>query len=205
MYEGGCALFLFLQDGVLDTSELSARFVPVLADVGLECLGVEWGGDGHRGTLRVYIEAAGREVDLDDCERASHALSAFLDTEDPIAGAYVLEVSSPGIDRPIFTAGQFARHLGAEVRVTLKLPIQGRRRFRGRIHSVASARITIDAEGTTTEFDIADVEAARLVPDWSALGLAPQPKPGAGSGRGGKRAGPTKAKSKQSSKSTQHS
>ncbi len=205
MYEGGCALFLFLQDGVLDTSELSARFVPVLADVGLECLGVEWGGDGHRGTLRVYIEAAGREVDLDDCERASHALSTFLDREDPIAGAYVLEVSSPGIDRPIFTTEQFARHLGAEVRVTLKLPIQGRRRFRGRVLSIASTRITLDADGAATEFDIADVEAARLVPDWSALGYAPQPKSGAGPGRAAKHAGRAKAKGKRSSKSTQQS
>jgi ribosome maturation factor RimP len=102
----------------------------------------------------------------------------LLDVEDPIPGNYVLEVSSPGIDRPLFTAAQFARVCGQEVKVVLKAPLEGRRRLRGMLSSVDGERITLDAEGKTIAFEHALVESARVVPDWVALGYAPQPKPG---------------------------
>ncbi|WP_343222364.1 MULTISPECIES: ribosome maturation factor RimP [Metallibacterium] len=177
---------MFLQDRILDTHALFECIAPVLAGIGLECLGIEWGGDGHGGTLRVYIEVAGREIDLDDCEKASREISVALDRDDPIPGAYVLEVSSPGIDRPLFSAAQFARHLHAEAKVTLRLPLQGRRRMRGYIHAVTGTRIALDVDGACIEFDFADIESARLVPDWVALGYAPQPKAGAGRAKNGK-------------------
>jgi len=87
-------------------------------------------------------------------------------------------VSSPGIDRPLFTAEQFGRVLGQEVKVVLKAPIEGRRRLRGKLAQVQGERIVLEAEGKTFEFDQADVESARVVPDWVALGYVPQPKPG---------------------------
>ena len=166
----------------MDTQALAQRFTEVLADLGLECLGVEFNPSHGQSTLRVYLDvldhADGREVTVDDCEAASRELSALLDVEDPIPGHYLLEVSSPGIDRPLFTAEQFARVLGQEVKVLLKAPVEGRRRLRGKLVAVDGERLTFVAEGKTFEFDHGDVESARVVPDWAALGYVPQPKPG---------------------------
>jgi ribosome maturation factor RimP len=166
----------------MDTQALAQRFTEVLADLGLECLGVEFSPSQGQSTLRVYLDvldhAEGREVTLDDCEGASRELSALLDVEDPIPGHYALEVSSPGIDRPLFTAEQFGRVVGQEVRVLLKAPLEGRRRLRGRLAAVDGERLTFEAEGKTFEFDHDAVESARVVPDWAALGYVPQPKPG---------------------------
>src|SRR5690242_14126192 len=166
----------------MDTQALAQRFTDTLADLGLECLGVEFSPSQGQSTLRVYLDvldrAEGREVTLDDCEAASRELSALLDVEDPIPGHYVLEVSSPGIDRPLFTAAQFARVVGQEVKVLLKAPIEGRRRLRGKLAAVDGERLTFEAEGKTFEFGHDAVESARVVPDWAALGYVPQPKPG---------------------------
>ncbi|MFC5743423.1 ribosome maturation factor RimP [Dyella tabacisoli] len=167
----------------MDTHALATRFTEVLADLGLECLGVEFLPSHGQSTLRVYLEVLNkateaREVNVDDCEAASRELSALLDVEDPIPGHYVLEVSSPGIDRPLFTAAQFGKFVGGEVKLLLKAPLEGRRRLRGKVISVEGERISLEAEGKTFEFDHSAVESARVVPDWVALGYVPQPKHG---------------------------
>ncbi|HEX5305328.1 MAG TPA: ribosome maturation factor RimP [Dyella sp.] len=166
----------------MDTLALAQRFSEVLADLRLECLGVEFTPSQGQSTLRVYLDVLdrveGREVGIDDCESASRELSALLDVEDPVPGHYVLEVSSPGIDRPLFTAEQFARVIGQEVKILLKAPIEGRRRLRGKLVQVQGEQITLEAEGKTFEFDHAEVDSARVVPDWVALGYVPQPKLG---------------------------
>lgn len=172
----------------MDTQALALRFTEVLADLGLECLGVEFTPSQGQSTLRVYLDIPvrgedGREVTLDDCEAASRELSALLDVEDPIPGHYVLEVSSPGIDRPLFTAGQFAQVAGQEVKVLLKAPIEGRRRLRGKVAAVDGEHISLEAEGKTFAFEHSAVESARVVPDWMELGYAPKPKPGKGPGK----------------------
>lgn len=179
----------------MDTLALTQRFNEILADLGLECLGVEFNPSSGQSTLRVYLDLldkdqadeAGddvrREVGIDDCEKASRELSAMLDVEDPVPGNYVLEVSSPGLDRPLFTAEQFARVSGQEVKVLLKAPLEGRRRLRGKLVSVDGERLVLESEGKTVEFEHGLVESARVVPDWVALGYAPQPK------RGGKTPG----------------
>ncbi|MGH8158524.1 MAG: ribosome maturation factor RimP [Rhodanobacter sp.] len=170
----------------MDTQALAQRFTEVLVDLGLECLGVEFTPSHGQSTLRVYLDLLDksgpdgerREVGIEDCETASRELSALLDVEDPIPGNYVLEVSSPGIDRPLFTAAQFAKVSGQEVKLLLKAPLEGRRRLRGKLVSVEAEHIVLEAEGKTFEFEHALVESARVVPDWVALGYAPQPKPG---------------------------
>jgi ribosome maturation factor RimP len=162
----------------MDTQALAQRFTEVLADLGLECLGVEFSPSQGQSTLRVYLDVEGREVTLDDCEAASRELSAMLDVEDPIPGHYLLEVSSPGIDRPLFTAAQFGKVAGQEVKVLLKAPIEGRRRLRGKVLAVEGERISLEAEGKVFGFEHDAVESARVVPDWAALGYVPQPKPG---------------------------
>ena len=168
----------------MDTQALAQRFTDVLADLGLECLGVEFSPSQGQSTLRVYLDvldrAEGREVTLDDCEAASREISALLDVDDPIAGHYVLEVSSPGIERPLFNAEQFARFAGQEAKVPLKLPRDGRRRMRGKIVAVDGKRIGVDVDGTRIDIDEDEIEGAHLVPDWDALGYTPKPKPGRG-------------------------
>lgn len=167
----------------MDTRQLAQRFDPILAELELECLGVEFSPSQGQSILRVYLECLPvdglrREIDVDDCEAASRELSAWLDVEDPIPGHYVLEVSSPGMDRPLFTAQQFARQLGQEIKLVLKAPIEGRRRLRGRIREVQGERLRLEAEGRNFEFEHGEVESARVVPDWAALGYLPQPKRG---------------------------
>ncbi|AFC85550.1 ribosome maturation factor RimP [Frateuria aurantia] len=167
----------------MDTQALARRFDPILADLGLECLGVDFAPSQGQSTLRVYlecpeIEGVRREVTIDDCEAASREFSALLDVEDLIPGHYVLEVSSPGIDRPLFTAEQFARQIGQEIKILLKMPVEGRRRLRGRLVSVDGEKLVFEADGKSFEFEHDQVESARIVPDWVALGYVPQPKRG---------------------------
>ena len=172
---------------MMDTQALAQRFSAVLADLGLECMGVEFMPSQGQGTLRVYLdilagtaaaEGNRREVGIEDCEAASRELSALLDVDDPIPGHYVLEVSSPGIDRPLFTVAQFARVIGQEVKVLLRVPLDGRRRLRGKLTAVEGERIALEIDGKPFAFEHAQVESANVVPDWMALGYAPKPKPG---------------------------
>lgn len=169
----------------MDTEAIATRIAPALAELGLECLGVEWNAGSGGGLLRVYIdtltpEDAATAVGVDECEAASREISALLDVDDPVPGRYTLEVSSPGLERPLFNAAQFARFVGSEAKVTLKLPQDGRRRFRGTIAAVAGDKIGLDVDGTRVEFAGPAVESAHLVPDWAALGYTPKPKPGKG-------------------------
>src|SRR6185312_16620415 len=124
--------------------------------------------------LRVYIDSLDHEgdaanaVSVDDCEAASREISALLDVDDPIPGHYVLEVSSPGLDRPLFSAEQFSKACGSEVKLLFRAPLEGRRRLRGKILGVNGGQITLEAEHKTWQFDHALVESARVVPDWVA-------------------------------------
>ena len=142
---------------------------PAIAALDLECLGVEYAPHAHNNLLRVYIEAPERAVTVDDCERASREIAAVLDVEDPIQSRYTLEVSSPGLDRPLFTAEQVARHIGEVGKFTLALPQDGRRRVQGRIEAVDGEQITIDVDGNPVLADFGNVAKARLVPDFSEI------------------------------------
>jgi ribosome maturation factor RimP len=164
--------------------QIQALLAPTIASLGLELLGVEFVPSGHSALLRLYIDAPGRMVGIEDCEAASREVSATLDVEDPIESEYTLEVSSPGVDRPLFTVAQFARFLGEQAKVQLRLPQDGRRRMAGRIVAAADGRVTLDVEGLG-QLSVAmdNIEKARLVPDFVALGLAAAPKPGGPKGR----------------------
>jgi ribosome maturation factor RimP len=163
--------------------ELQALLAPTVASLGLELLGVEFVPSGASALLRLYIDAEGRHVGIEDCEAASREVSALLDVEDPIASEYTLEVSSPGIDRPLFTIAQFARFVGEEAKVQLRLPQQGRRRVTGRIVSADGDTVVLaDAQGELAVKQD-NIDKARLVPDFVALGLAAHPKPGGKPGR----------------------
>lgn len=157
---------------------------PTVRALGLELLGAEYLPAPGSATLRLYIdvpeaELATRMVNIEDCEAVSREVSAQLDVEDPITGNYTLEVSSPGIDRPLFTLAQFVRHQGESAKVVLRIPQEGRRRLQGAIVRIEGSGIVFLVDNAEMTVAFENVDKARLMPDWVALGLAPQPKKGA--------------------------
>jgi ribosome maturation factor RimP len=112
-------------------------------------------------------------VDLADCENMSRELSAVLDVDDPIPQAYQLELSSPGIDRPLRTAKHFAHFAGSEAKIQLHAPIQTptgeRRNFKGVLRGVVENKVEIECDGVKFQLPIDDVDHAKLVPDWEAV------------------------------------
>jgi len=138
---------------------------PTVTGLGYELVELELGQSGHRPLVRVFIDRHdGEPVGLDDCERVSHAVEAVLDAEDPIQGAYQLEVSSPGFDRPLRTREHFLAHCGCEARVELRAPQEGRKRFRGLLKAVEGAELVIDVDGREWRLPLAGIQKARLVP-----------------------------------------
>ena len=175
------------------TDQLQDLLAPTVHALGLELLGVEYLTQPGGALVRLYIDvpeadAGERSVGIDECEQVSREVSAQLDVEDPISGNYTLEVSSPGIERPLFSPAQFARFIGENAKVGLKLPQDGRRRLLGRIVAVEGETIRFDLDGTPFEVTHSNIEKARIAPDWEAMGFgAPKgtKKPGS---RGGKAA-----------------
>lgn len=104
--------------------QLQALLAPVVEALGYECWGVEFISQGRHSVLRVYIDRP-EGILIDDCEAVSRQVSGILDVEDPISGEYTLEVSSPGMDRPLFTLEQFAKHAGEQVKIRLRSPYEG--------------------------------------------------------------------------------
>jgi ribosome maturation factor RimP len=158
--------------------ELQALLDPTVQGLGLELLGIEFSPAAGNALLRLYIDAPGRLVGIEDCEAVSREVSANLDVNDPIASQYTLEVSSPGIDRPLFSAAHFAKQIGEQVKLSLALPQDGRRRLQGRVVSVDEHEIVLDVEGRSFKVAHSNIDKARLVPDLVALGLVAEPKGG---------------------------
>jgi ribosome maturation factor RimP len=144
--------------------ELTELLAPVVADLGLECLGVEYSPSHGNGLVRVYIDAPDRAVTVDDCEAVSRQVSATLDVNDPVEGRYTLEVSSPGLDRPLYTPAQFARFVGGAAKIELNLPLNGRRRFQGPILAVEGDTIALEQDGARVDIAHGNIQKARLVP-----------------------------------------
>jgi len=165
-------------------SQIVALLSPTVAALGVELWGAEYLPASGNALLRLYIDvdqasaAEGRVVGIEECEAVSREVSAQLDVEDPISGHYTLEVSSPGLDRPLFTAAQFARFGGEKAKLTFRVPQAGRRRVQGKIVAVEGETISLDVEGETLTVEMDNIDKARLVPDWEALGLVPQQKKG---------------------------
>ncbi len=143
-------------------TELVASAVEPL---GYELLGVEYLAQGRHSVLRIYIDSPDG-INLDDCERASRQVSAVLDVDDPIKGQYTLEMSSPGLDRPLFTAEHFTQFIGHEVKLRLHSPLEGQRRFKALIKGVEDDVIHLASSETDEEWQISldNIEKANLLP-----------------------------------------
>ena len=138
---------------------------PTVSSLGFELVGVQWRDGRPRGLIRIYVDHD-EGVTVDDCARVSHRVNGLLDVEDPMPGGYALEVSSPGVDRPLFVERDFARYAGADLKVTLRSPSAGRRRFTGTLGGYEDGVVLVDEYGMEHRFAISDIESARLVPQW---------------------------------------
>jgi ribosome maturation factor RimP len=166
--------FFCTREKPMFNKELTQLLTPVAADLGLECLGVEYSPSHGNGLVRVYIDAPERAVTVDDCEAVSRQVSALLDVNDPIQGRYTLEVSSPGLDRPLYTPEQFARVKGNAAKIEVNLAIAGRRRFQGTILAVEGEDVVVEQDGTPVRIAHANIHKAKLVPQYDE----PAGKPG---------------------------
>jgi ribosome maturation factor RimP len=147
---------------------LIASIEPVLKDAGYELVEVEFVMGPGGGTLRIYIDLSDGDsaegIDVDDCATASHLISELLDADDPIAGAYSLEVSSPGLDRVLRTPEHFARFVDHRVKVELRVPRDGRKRYTGVLRRTDGESIEMDVDNFSVSLKIAEIARARLAP-----------------------------------------
>jgi ribosome maturation factor RimP len=144
-------------------ADLRKLLEPGVSAMGFELVDVEMAGSHHSPTLRVYIDSP-RGVNVDDCAKVSRQLSALLDVEDPLPGQYTLEVSSPGLDRPLVKPEDFRRFVGETVKVKMQQPVLGRRNFSGRLVEVAADHVVVEVDKEIFNLAFDDMERARLVP-----------------------------------------
>lgn len=140
-------------------------FEPVATALGCELWGVEYMAQGRRALLRVYIEKEGG-IGVDDCEKVSRQVSSVLDVEDPIQSEYTLEVSSPGMDRPLFKLEQFESNVGETVAVRLRLPFEGRRKFTGLLKGIENDEIVLEVDNEEYVLPYELVDKANIVPQF---------------------------------------
>jgi len=150
------------------TKQICDMLEPVTRSMGYEFVGAEYGQAENGMTLRVYIDTEKPEgIQVEDCADVSRQLSALLDVEDPIAGEYCLEVSSPGIERPLFTEQHFGAEVGKTVKIKLLHPLVmesgERRNFKGTLKQVDAGLVEVEVDGVIFELDLNDVEQASLV------------------------------------------
>jgi ribosome maturation factor RimP len=165
-------------------SRLISIVEPVLEAAGYELVDLRFTLEQGGWTLRVAVDlpidpgidpsdVPADRVDLSDCEDISRELSAVLDVEDPIPQAFSLEVSSPGIDRPLRTAKHYAYYAGSEAKIQLAMPVQlptgERRNFKGILGGFEDGKVVIECEGAVYRLPIDDIEHAKIVPDWDAV------------------------------------
>lgn len=163
---GPLAHFLFLNSelGVQMTGdELRKLLEPTVERLGYELIDLEARLGGRNGVLRVYIDRP-EGIGLDDCEKVSLAISALLDVEDPVPGHYNLEVSSPGLDRKLTKSEHFQRFEGQTLKVHMRFPIEGRKRFRGTLLASDDENIVVEVDGVSHTLPLATIDTARLVP-----------------------------------------
>ncbi len=144
--------------------DLTALIRMTVEPMGYELLGVEYLQPGGSTLLRIYIDGE-NGITMDDCAAVSHQVSGVLDVEDPIPGQYTLEVSSPGLDRPLFTSAHYQRFTGRRAKVRLREKLGGRRRFEGVLQGIQEGYLLLQGEEALFRLPLDQIESARLVPE----------------------------------------
>jgi ribosome maturation factor RimP len=150
------------------SDELQALLGPAVERLGYELVDLDARLGGKGGLLRITIDKPDG-IDLQDCEQVSHAVSALLDVEDPVPGNYNLEVSSPGFDRKLTKFEHFQRFEGEMVKVVMRFPIAGRRRFRGTLVSSDDENIVVEVDGESHSLPLKMIDTTRLAPDATSI------------------------------------
>lgn len=149
----------------MDTQEVVRRawqeLEPHVVEQGFDLVELEYSGQGGRGVLRLYVDRSGG-VTIDDCVAVSQLLNPVLDAAEFLAGSYVLEVSSPGIDRPVRKPEDFRRFAGERIVVKSVLPVEGRRKFKGVLQGLVDGAVAVECEGRTYAIAIENVQRANL-------------------------------------------
>ena len=136
---------------------------PTVEALGVDLWGIEHNIQGKYSVLRVYIDKGGDGITIEDCEKVSRQISGIFDVEDPIPGEYTLEVSSPGMDRPLFEIAQYQSYVGSEIAVRLRSPIDGRRKFKGVIQSVEDDSVVLLVDGQEFKLAVVAIDKANVV------------------------------------------
>ena len=144
-------------------AQLNTLFAPVVEGLGYEFVGLEYFSGSSPAILRIYIDHE-QGITVDDCAAVSRQVSAVLDVEDPIAGEYTLEVSSPGMDRPLFIAAHYQQFIGNKIKCKLRMPQDGRRNFAGKLLEASDDKIVLSVDNDEFELFIEDIEKANIVP-----------------------------------------
>ena len=146
------------------TTNLAQLIEPVVTALGYELVAIEHRRGTRSSLLRVYIDSPDG-IGVEDCSRVSHQLSGVLDVEEPIAGHYTLEVSSPGLDRLLSKPQDYERFAGQMVKVRLHALLEGRRKLVGVLKGIEQDQVIIEEEGKEWRLALHDIEQTRLVPD----------------------------------------
>lgn len=146
------------------TDEIQALLQPVVEGLGFELWGLEY-IQGRGAVLRIFIDRE-EGVTVDDCALISHQVGGVLDVEDPIPSEYSLEVSSPGLDRPLFTLEQWTRYIGGKIQMRLLAPVAGKRRLTAVLVAVEGEQLQLDVQGEALVVPFEQVDRANLVPSF---------------------------------------
>lgn len=138
---------------------------PSVVALGLQLWGIEMLSQGRHSLLRIYIDSEDG-VDVEDCAKVSRQVSGVLDVEDPISGEYTLEVSSPGMDRPLFTLEQYKAYIGHVVQLKLRMPFDGRRKFKGVLSGIEDEDIVLVVDEDEYLLPVDHIEKANIVPQF---------------------------------------
>ena len=146
-------------------ASLRVLLEPAVLALGFELVDTEFSGSGRQAVLRIYIDSP-EGVTVDDCAQVSRQVSAILDVEDPIPGQYMLEVSSPGLDRPMVKREDFQRFAGEIVKIRMSVAVLGRRNFTGRLAGIEGDTVILEMDKESFDLPFGDIEKARLVPQF---------------------------------------
>ena len=152
----------------MSSGKLTSLLQTLVEDLGYEFVGIDYSSNPKNPVLVIYIDAV-NGIAVEDCAKVSREIAAILDVEDPIPGKYQLEVSSPGLDRPLFTLKQFQQFCGEVAQITLFAPDDGRRKFKGKILGAEEGQVKMEQDGVEVTLDLGNIAKARLVPDYAGL------------------------------------
>lgn len=149
-------------------ASLEQRLIEIIQQpieaLGFELIGLEY-IRSRQPILRIFIDHE-NGISVDDCAEVSHQISAIFDVEDPIASNYTLEVSSPGMDRPLFTIEHYKQFIDQNISFSLRIPTMNRRNWKGKLMQVENEMITVDVDGELHQFAFGNIQKANIVPQF---------------------------------------